>query len=395
MRIVLLAQLLPLPLDAGPKIRAYYVLRHLAAAGHDVTLVCFVRDGDRESDVHELRRLCSSVETVRLARSRLNDARDGLRSLVSATPFLVLRDQLAPMDDLVRQVAGRRSFDALHVDQLWMAPYAARCAGVPFKVLDQHNAVFKVPERLAATQRNPLLKALLAREASKLAAFERATFEAFDRVIWVSEDDRSAFPSLRAAPEGSHPVIPIAVDPSEWRPIARPRPFRVTFLGGAHWPPNAEGIRWFADRVWPRVADAVPGCVFTVIGRGAAGRLGPDHHRARVAITGYVDRPEPLLGETAVFVVPLLTGAGMRVKILDAWCRALPVVSTRVGAEGIRAADGDDLLIADEPDGFADAVIRVLQDRGLARRLSDNGRATVEAVYDWRKAYKAWDRVYQ
>jgi len=394
-RIVLLAQVLPFPLDAGPKVRAYYVLRHLAAAGHDVTLVCFVRAGDRQSDVDQLRRLCASVETVPLARSRLNDVRDGVRSLASATPFLVLRDQLAPMDDRVRQVVQRRSFDALHVDQLWMAPYATHCAGVPFKVLDQHNAVFKVPERLAANQRNPLLKALLAREASKLASFERAAFEAFDRVVWVSEDDRRAFPPLPGASEGRHAVIPIAVDPGEWRPIERPRPFRVTFLGGAHWPPNAEGIRWFADRVWPRVADAVPGCVFTVIGRGATARLGPAAHRARVAVTGYVPSLEPLLGETAVFVVPLLTGAGMRVKILDAWCRALPVVSTPVGAEGIRATDGDNLLLADEPHGFADAVIRVLQDHRLSRRLSDNGRATVETAYDWRTAYRAWDRVYE
>lgn len=395
MRIVLLAQLLPLPLDAGPKIRAYYVLRHLARAGHEVTLVCFVRAGDRQADVDRLRRFCSAVETVPLSRSRVNDVRDGLRSLVSAMPFLVLRDQFAPMDDCLRRVVGRRSFDALHADQLWMAPYGARRVEVPFKVLDQHNAVFKVPERLAANQRNPLLRALLTREASKLASFERSTFDAFDHVVWVSDDDRSAFPSRDGSSRGRHSVIPIAVDPDEWRPIERPEPFRVTFLGGGHWPPNAEGIKWFAERAWPQVADAVPGCIFTVIGKGSTGRLGPERHRSRTVVTGYVADPEPLLAETAVFVVPLLTGAGMRVKILDAWCRALPVVSTSIGAEGIRACHGDNVLIADEADAFADAVVRLLQDHALSRRLADNGRATVEATYDWRTAYRAWDQVYQ
>jgi glycosyltransferase involved in cell wall biosynthesis len=342
-----------------------------------------------------LGRFCASVEAVPLARSRVKDVRDGLRSLASATPFLILRDQLAEMHERLRGLVGRRSFDAIHADQLWMAPYAAQRDEVPFKVLDQHNAVFKVPERLASNQRNPLLRALLAKEASKLASFERATFDAFDRVVWVSEDDRAAFPANGRPERARHAVIPIAVDPDEWRPIERAAPFRVTFLGGAHWPPNAEGIRWFADHVWPTVAEAVPGCVFTVIGRDAPPRLGPDVHSSRVAVTGYVADPGPLLSETAVFVVPLRTGAGMRVKILDAWCRALPVVSTSIGAEGIRAIDGESLLLGDSDEAFADAVIRVLRDPALARRLSDGGRATVEATYHWRTAYRAWDRVYQ
>lgn len=395
MRIVLLAQVLPLPLDAGPKIRAYYVLRRLVEAGHDVTLVSFVREGDRDSDVRALRGLCSAVETVPLSRSRLNDLRDGARSLVSATPFLILRDQFGAMDDRLRQVIGRRSCDALHADQLWMAPYAARCREVPFKVLDQHNAVFKVPERMAANERNPLLRALLMREAAKLASFERSTFNAFDRVVWVSDDDRKAFAANGPLPHDTHEVIPIAVDPGERRPIERTQPHRVTFLGGTHWPPNADGVRWFADHVWPQVAAAVPGCVFTVIGKGSVGPLGPEQHRSRTAVTGYVADPEPFLRETAVFVVPLRTGAGMRVKILDAWCWALPVVSTPIGAEGIRVSHENNILLGDGPDALADAVIRVLQDHGLARRLADGGRATVETTYDWRQVYRAWDRVYQ
>ena len=93
MRIVLLTQVLPLPLDAGPKTRAYYVLRYLAEAGHEMTLVCFVRPDDKESDVRLLRGFCSAVETVPLSRSRLADSGYGAQSLVSSTPFLILRDQ--------------------------------------------------------------------------------------------------------------------------------------------------------------------------------------------------------------------------------------------------------------------------------------------------------------
>lgn len=396
MRILYLAQLLPLPLDAGPKIRAYYVLRHLAESGHDVTLACFSRADDRQADVEALARICSAVETVPLRRSRLNDLADGLGSLASKTPFLIRRDRFPAMDDRLRTLMNRRSFDAVHADQLWMAQYATRHAQGPLTVLDQHNAVFRVPERLAASRRNPALRFVLRREAAKLEAFERAMFDRFDRVVWVSEDDRAAFgvggtPDARAR----HQVIPIAIDPGVRVPMPRPRPFRVTFLGGIHWPPNAEGVRWFAERVWPRVAPAVPRAVFTVIGKGSPGRLGGSTALERVEVTGYVASLDSYLAETAVFVVPLMTGAGMRVKILDAWCWGLPVVSTTVGAEGIRTTPGENVLVADDETRFAEAVIRVLGDGTLARRLADNGRSTVEALYDWRSVYQAWNRVYQ
>ena len=394
MRIVLLTQVLPFPLDAGPKTRAYYVLRHLADRGHAITLVPLVRPSDRASDLRQVARYCEAVEPVPLWRSRLADLRHGARSLVSNTPFLILRDEFPAMNGCLRRVMSGRSFDAIHADQLWMAPYALRCEGVGLKVLDQHNAVYRVPQRLAMHERNPLVRRLLHREASKLAAYERAMLGTFDRVIWVSEDDRNAFPSVRYAERARHAVIPIAVDPAERRPLNRPRPFRITFLGGTHWPPNAEGVRWFADAIWPAVAESVPDAVFTVIGKGSLRRLGPAKYRRRVEVTGYLPDLDPPLRETAAFVVPLNTGAGMRVKILDAWCWALPIVSTRVGAEGIRTSDGENILLADEAADFADALIRVLTDAGLARRLSENGRATVETSYDWRKVYQAWEQVY-
>ena len=104
---------------------------------------------------------------------------------------------------------------------------------------------------------------------------------------------------------------------------------------------------------------------------------------------------QPYLSETAAFIVPLRSGAGMRVKILDAWNWGLPVVSTSVGADGIRAVHDDNILIADDAESFSSGILRILQDRKLSRRLSENGRSTVESLYDWRKLYPAWDGVYR
>ena len=394
MRILFLSQLLPFPLDAGPKIRSHYVLQYLAEAGHEVKLLCFVRPMDSDHDINEVRKICSSVETLPLVRSRFKDISDGLHSFFSATPFLILRDQVTSMERKVDQIVRGRSFVALHADQLWMAPYGMKGTEPRLKVLDQHNAVFMVPRRMAESQRNPLTRAVLRFEASKLETFERLACDLYDRVVWVTEQDRRAVGSANGHRGERSCVIPIATDPSKISPLVRSMPFRVTFIGGMHWPPNLEGVNWFAEKVWPRVSQALPSAVLTLIGKGAPKKLCRQERMARVEVAGYVSDLQQYLRETAVFIVPIRSGAGMRVKILDAWCWGLPVVSTSVGAEGMRTVSGDNLLIADDEGSFAENLIRVFQDHDLGRRLSGNGRATVEKFYDWRKVYQAWDQIY-
>jgi glycosyltransferase involved in cell wall biosynthesis len=291
-----------------------------------------------------------------------------------------------------------------------MAPYAlsARKRTVDGRqrlvVLDQHNAVFQIPRRLAQHETNPFKRALLALEGRKLARYELQAFRQFDHVVWVSQVDRTALraqmthaprPTSDGGPRSS--VIPICVDPDEQPLMQRRRDaHRVTFLGGLHWPPNAEGIVWFAQEVWPRVRQQIPGAVLTVIGKDPPRALAAaGNRRMGVEITGYVRDPTPFLAESAVFIVPLHAGGGMRVKILDAWCWGLPVISTHVGAEGIRVRDRENALLADTPDGFAQAVVRALREPELAARLALAGRRTVEAHYDWHTAYRAWERVYR
>jgi glycosyltransferase involved in cell wall biosynthesis len=142
------------------------------------------------------------------------------------------------------------------------------------------------------------------------------------------------------------------------------------------------------------VAREVPTAVLTVLGRDGGRALPRANEHRRVEVTGYVHDPRPYLTETAAFIVPLKSGAGMRVKIHDAWCWGVPVVSTTVGAEGLRAVHDDNVLLADGEEAFADAVIRLMRDRRLGIRLADGGRSTVERHYDWRTEYTAFDGVY-
>lgn len=401
MRILFLSQLIPWPLDAGPKVRSYYVLRHLAEAGHEITLLAFSRESDTGEGIANLREFCAAVYTVPMRRSRILDAWHFGRSLLTGEPFLIARDHVPAMTYQVQELISTRDYDAVHADQLWMAPYvlAGREVAIsqrPKLALDQHNAVYLIPQRLADSGRGKLTGWVLRREALLMRDYELDMLRRFDDVVWVTAEDRAAV----ALPEVGGPrqrVIPICVDPENTPPIRRAsRPRRVTFLGGLHWPPNAAGIVWFAREVWPSVRAAAPEMTLTVIGKSPPGELlsVAAESGSSIEVTGYVDDPRPYLAETAVFVVPLHAGGGMRVKIVEAWLWGLPIVSTTIGAEGILSNDGHDLLIADGADVFAAAVMRVINEAGLAETLIESGRRQVRDHYDWTVEYGAWDAVY-
>jgi glycosyltransferase involved in cell wall biosynthesis len=254
---------------------------------------------------------------------------------------------------------------------------------------------------MAETEPNPVKRALMKLEARKMARYEAETCRRFDSVVWVTREDHQAlqrYASGRGLKVRNSAVIPICGDPKSTPMVARKDSARrVTFVGGLHYPPNAQGVQWLADRVLPQILAQVPGAVLTVIGKrppGGTKSLQSQVPGRNLEVTGYVANLIPYLEETAAFVVPLMAGGGMRVKIVDAWMWGLPVVSTSVGAEGIDTRPGENILIADTPEAFAQAVVRLLQDPGLAREVGLEGRRGAEAHYDWHAVYKAWDTIY-
>ena len=397
MPILFLTQVLPYPLDTGAKVRAYYVLRHLTAR-HPVTLVSFTRAEDQPEHIAHLATFCAAVHTVPMARSRARDALALPASLLSRTPYLIARDAVPAMAALLARLTAAQTFTAVHADQTSMVQYALHAAGQiarrtgrrPHLVLDAHNALYKVVERMAQQERRPGVRHFLAWEARRLARYEQVSYRQFDRVVFVTAEDRDRLGMPTAA------VIPICADPAATPPVARrPDAARATFIGALHWPPNAQGIAWFARESWPTVHAAAPQARLTIVGKQPPPALAALAARLPGCdLLGYVADLDPVLAESAVFLAPLLAGGGMRVKIVDAWRWGVPVVSTAVGAEGLACTPGVELLLADSPADFAAAVLRLLADPALGEALVAAGRRRVAAAYDWRTVYPAWDSVY-
>lgn len=403
MRILFLTQILPYPLDSGAKVRAYHVLQYLAAR-HEVTLVSFSRDSDPLAAIDHLRSICQAVHLVPMHRSRPNEILNLMRSLLTVQPFTILRDQRAAMQQLIKKLLIDSSFDAIHADQLAMAQYVLFAASVildrssrsrPELVLDAHNAYYLIPQRLASASGNFLLRKFLQLEAKKMAQYEARTYSRFDHVLTVTENDLVSIQQLsHFAPDRPRfTVMPICVDATtpiiQRRSVAR----GLLTLGGLHWPPNADAVRWFVREVWPLITQQVSDVQLFIIGaRPPQDILALQNDSIRV--TGYVEDVTAYIEASAALIVALRSGGGMRVKIVEALQWGLPIVSTSIGCEGIDVTDQQDILIADGPATLAAAVVKVLGDNHLSQQLADQGRQLVARHYDWRKIYSMLDAIY-
>ncbi len=439
MRILFLTQIIPFPPDAGPKVKTWNVLRYLADQGHHITLASFVRS-EEEEFVASMKEVCDEVYTVPIRRSRVTDLWFLFRSLINGRPFLIERDDLPGMRDLVQRLLQKGSFDCIHADQLTMAQFAlpapsprdgpeeSRTAQADLikersnrnhssgekgltRIFDAHNAVWTIVERMG--QSFPwILKPLIRLESRRVKAYEGMVVRKFDHTFAVTEIDREDLLQAVACYEGQAntdkfpnfrgesvdiTVVPIAVDTTRLKPIQRqPDSRNLLTLGTLHYPPNAEGVRWFARNVFPLIRKQIPEATLTIVGKNPPQDLvqlaaaEPEH----IKVLGYVPDLNPCLEQSAMIIVPVNAGSGMRVRILEAFAHAMPVVTTTIGLEGINAVQGEDVFVADDPHQFATAIVDLLENRKLQERLAINGRRLALEQYDWKVALKKLDAIY-
>jgi polysaccharide biosynthesis protein PslH len=391
-KILLLTQILPFPPDAGPKVKTWHVLRYLVKSGHDVTLVSYVRE-DEQKHIPEVQRLGIQFHPVTIQRSRLMDVVYMLRSFITRRPFLIERDDLPQFRSVVNTLLSQHKFDVIHADQLTMTQFAQpeKVVGPgPARIFDAHNATWSIFERMQENA-SLVMKPVIALEARRLKQYEAQVVRNFEHTLVVTDQDRHLLAGAASSNGALGPIqakietIPIAVDTRQLPPLQlEPGSKNIVTLGTLHYPPNADGIRWFMEKVYPLVQASIPGITLTVIGKNPpedfiqAASVDPS-----IQVTGYVPDLDPYLKKAALMVVPVRAGSGMRVRLLEAFSRGVPTITTTIGLEGIDAQTDVDVLVADTADDFARQVYRLMNDEALRLALAQNGRRLAETKYDW------------
>jgi glycosyltransferase involved in cell wall biosynthesis len=298
-----------------------------------------------------------------------------LRSMTSETPFIVARFVSRAFRQ--RLVATLREFrpDVVQIESPFLLPYVEtvrRHSGARV-VLRSLNVEFRIWDELARTETRRFRRAALRRVAASLRRYEVRQLDACDALIPISTEDAEDFRALgctkpiHVAPCG----VPLPAATTE-----EPERDTVGFIGALDYLPNQQAVLWIVDELWPRVIARAPRARLTI-----AGSAPPPWLRERVdAIT--VPDAQAFMRSQSVLIAPLLSGGGMRIKVIEAMALGKAIVATTRGAGGIDFTPGRELIIADDPDAFADAVVRLLSDPTERTRLGEAARERVAARYD-------------
>jgi len=383
-RVLVVSERLPSRV-AGGSARQFNLIRELSCQ-HEFTVVCpsSPEDGPHSQS---LAPYVQRVEVVELTlsppkdRSRLYWRLNALRrALLDPNP---LRGRL-PCSSRIRQVISRllteERFDVIQVHQAHLGRLLPHTETAT--VLDMHDILSDHERRLMLTKTKATHRVHAWLEWKKMQALERNIVRQFDVCVTVSEHDRASL--LRLVPEARVIVVSNGVDIDYFhpQPAVQPGP-NVTFIGSMSYGPNSDGVLWFYNAIFPVIRRRMSDVHFCVVGSNPPPKIVELNDDPNVTVTGFVEDVRPYLADSAVVVVPICLGSGTRLKILDAWAMEKAIVSTELGAEGLEAVHGENILLADEPDQFAKCVLSLLSDAQQRFRLGKAGRRLVESRYDW------------
>lgn len=393
MRILWLKTELLHPVDKGGKIRTYQMLRELKR-GHHVTYLA-LDDGTAGSEARErAAEYCHELVTVpHRTRAKFSAGfyAELAANLASPLPYFMKKYESAGMRREIERRAARKDFDVLVCDFLMPSVNVPRPLAPP-SVLFQHNVEATIWRRHYEVQSNPVKKLYLRGQWRKTFAYERAACRRFDHVVAVSREDAEAMRRDYGVEDVSD--VPTGVDTEFFRPggaAAGREPHALVFTGSMDWLPNEDAIRYFTKEIMPRVKESLPDARLTVVGRDPfPGLVELSRRDPSIVVTGRVEDVRPYIERASCYVVPIRVGGGTRLKIYEAMAMERAVVSTTVGAEGLPLEDGREILLADTPEEFARAVVRVLTDEPFARALGERAAATVRERFGWGRVAEAF-----
>jgi glycosyltransferase involved in cell wall biosynthesis len=372
----------PYPTIGGGPIRSASVLEYLCRH-YSVDTIVFQETAAPPGKINRM-------ETIHLPyHSKHTIARvirNSVRLLRNRPPLL---DRFSGFHRKIADFISGQQYDLAVIEHFWCAPYAAELRPCCKTIwLDLHNIESVWHRRLAEQNRGAHALAH-DRFARAYATLERIWLPKYDALLVTSSDDAAHV--ARISPGPNVVIYPNTLPSAD--PIERNEDDVIAFSGNLEYEPNQAALRFFLQRIWPLIRQKSPSVKFRILGKNPHAVRRLTKSDARIELIGPMDDAIASLAKAKVAVVPLQSGSGTRIKILEAWAAAAPVVSTTIGAEGLECRDGEHLLIADEPSQFADRVSELLGSPERRVELGQAGRKLCRDRYTWATAWEALDRL--
>ena len=384
MNILQITKKFPWPVKDGEVIGIFNLTQGFARQGHHVTVLSL------NTKKHYFPPNQLPTEVSKLAKFIAVDidtevnAADAFLNLFTGKSYNIERFYSKEFEQKIAETLAEGKFDVILLEGIYLMRYidVIRKHTKTKVLLRPQNVEFVIWERLYKTETNWLKKQYLHLLTKRMRLFEVTNINLADIVITVSQNDLDIF--------GKYGLrLPAAAIPTGYvfdalPEISNEEENAVAFIGGMDWMPNREGVEWFIDKVWPLVIAQIPDAKFYL-----AGRNFPDAIRnlkvKGLVVVGEVEDAREFIISKSISIVPLFAGSGMRVKIVEAMALGRVVISTSVGAESLQYTDRKNILIADDASGFANAIIKMLNDKQMRITMGKNAQQLILDVYDNRK----------
>lgn len=395
MNILFITNLLPYPMDNGGKIKTYNTLKILSK-DNEIDLMCFYEDDKELIGKDYLYNLCNHIECIKkpiTTSKNLNYMINlAIKNLFSKMPLVVYKYMDKEFKNILEKNTSSKNYDLIYIDHLQLGGYLDILDTTgKVLILDEHNAESTIILRKSKQSKNILKKVYLNYEYKKLKRFEKQIINTVDKVIVLSEEDKSTLKDISEECDKKFTKIPIPIeiDYIKENGICNNN-HNILFLGTLSWFPNAQGIDWFIKKVVPLLDKEDFNYTLYIVGKDPSDELKSiSKLRKNIIVTGYVEDVNKYIKKCDFMIVPLFIGSGMRVKILESMGKNIPVISTTIGCEGIEVNDDESILIADNEIEFIEAIKKI-KNQQVYKNLRDNAKLVFEDKY----SVKALEKLY-
>lgn len=381
MKILFIDEEFPYPLNSGKRIRTFNLTVNLAR----VNEVSYLAYGEKNSESYNY----LEDNNIRpIAVDPPDREQSGLKfyfrlfmNLFSPYPYIVTSHFTKRFQNKLSQLLHENKCDVVICE--W-TPYAIFVKDIKHvkTVIVAHNIETLIWRRYEKNETNFLKKKYISLQRKKVEKFESSCFNWVNGATAVSNAEAREIESYGVP--YSPTVIDNGVDTGYFHPMdVDVDSNQIVLTGAMDWRPNQDAAIYFTDEILPLIKKTKPDCKVVFVGRNPVKQVLNLAKNESVQVTGTVDDVRPYIARSIVFIVPLRIGGGTRLKILEAMSMEKPVISTSVGAEGLNVTDGHNILIADDPKQFAQAVIDCIDNKGLKEKLSKNGKELVDTQYRW------------